>query len=49
VNVKDAPAQATVALGVIETDGTKRAVTVIGIEFDVAGEPSKQGAALDVI
>ncbi len=49
VKVIDAPAQAVVGLAVTETLGTNKDVTVIGMAFEVAGDPVKHGVALEVI
>jgi hypothetical protein len=50
VNVTVVPVQIVVADAVIETlAATPEADTVIATPFEVAGEPVKQGVALDVI
>ena len=49
VNITVVPAQTGLALAVMVTLAGKSGFTVIVIGFDVAGEPVRQGTALDVI
>jgi ribosomal protein S3 len=48
VKVTCSPAQIVVALAEIETDAGRLGLTVIVMAFEVAGEPVKQGDALEV-
>ena len=48
MKVTVSPAQIVVALAEMDTEAGKLGLTVIVIALDVAGEPVKQGDALDV-